>query len=135
VRRPPFPAQSGLRGKPTLINNVETLATIWIVRECAASFSSRGTGKSKGAKTFILARRINRGGLAELPMGMTIDPIINDIGGGVPKGKYSTAVSMGGPSGGCVFSHLFPTPVDYEALKSVGATMGSGGVVVLDETD
>ena len=68
-------------------------------------------------------------------MGMTIDPIINDIGGGVPKGKYSTAVSMGVPSGGCVFSHLFPTPVDYEALKSVGATMGSGGVVVLDETD
>ncbi|MDG1892464.1 MAG: hypothetical protein P8L18_14250 [Verrucomicrobiota bacterium] len=78
-----------------MINNAETLATIWIVREGAASFSSRGTGKSKDAKTFALARRINRGGLAELPMGMTMDPIINDIGGGVPKGKYSTAVSMG----------------------------------------
>ena len=134
--RPPFPAQSGLWGKPTLINNVETLGTIpWIMREGAAAFSIRGTEKSKGTKTFALAGKISRGGLVEVPMGMSIDQIVNDIGGGVPGGHRLKAVLMGGPSGGCVPAQLAHTPVDYEALRSVGAIMGSGGMVVLDETD
>ncbi|MDC0325798.1 NAD(P)H-dependent oxidoreductase subunit E, partial [bacterium] len=134
--RPPFPAQSGLWGKPTLINNVETLATIpWVTRHGSEAFSTRGTEKSKGTKTFALAGKINRGGLVEVPMGMSIDQIVNDIGGGVPGGHQLKAVLMGGPSGGCVPAHLAHTPVDYEALRSVGAIMGSGGMVVLDESD
>ena len=134
--RPPFPAQSGLWGKPTLINNVETLATIpWVARHGSEAFSTRGTEKSKGTKTFALAGKINRGGLVEVPMGMTIDQIVNDIGGGVPGNHQLKAVLMGGPSGGCVPAHLAHTPVDYEALRSVGAIMGSGGMVVLDESD
>jgi len=134
--RPPFPAQSGLWGKPTLINNVETLATIpWVTRHGSEAFSTRGTEKSKGTKTFALAGKISRGGLVEVPMGMTIDQIVNDIGGGVPGAHQLKAVLMGGPSGGCVPAHLAHTPVDYEALRSVGAIMGSGGMVVLDESD
>ena len=134
--RPPFPAQSGLWGKPTCINNVETFASVpWIMRNGAKAFAAFGTEKSKGTKTFALAGKVRRGGLIEVPMGMTIHEIVNDIGGGVPEGRRLKAVLMGGPSGGCVPAHLAHTPVDYEALKSVGAIMGSGGMVVLDDTD
>lgn len=134
--RPPFPAQSGLWGKPTLINNVETFASVpWIMRNGAQKFASYGSPKSKGTKTFALAGKIVRGGLIEVPMGMTIQQIVYDIGGGIPEGRKLKAVLMGGPSGGCVPAHLAHTPVDYEELRSVGAIMGSGGMVVLDETD
>lgn len=134
--RPPFPAQSGLWQKPTLINNVETFANVpWILRNGAAAFSSLGSGKSRGSKTFALAGKIVRGGLVEVPMGMSIREIVFDIGGGIPDGHRFKAVLMGGPSGGCVPESLAHTPVDYEALRAVGAIMGSGGMVVLDETD
>lgn len=134
--RPPFPAQSGLWGKPTCINNVETFASVpWIIRNGAQRYAAHGTEKSRGTKTFALAGKVRRGGLIEVPMGMTIHEIVNDIGGGVPDGRKLKAVLMGGPSGGCVPAHLAGTPVDYEALRSVGAIMGSGGMVVLDDTD
>ena len=134
--RPPFPAQSGLWGKPTLINNVETFATVsWIIRNGAEKFAAVGTEKSKGTKTFALAGKVVRGGLIEVPMGMSIREIVEDIGGGIPDGKKLKAVLMGGPSGGCVPEHLAETPVDYEEISKVGAIMGSGGMVVLDETD
>lgn len=134
--RPPFPAQSGVWKKPTLINNVETFAAIpWILRNGAAQFAAFGTAKSKGTKTFALAGKISRGGLIEVPMGMTIHEIVHEIGGGIPNGHKLKAVLMGGPSGGCVPAHLAHTPVDYEELRNVGAIMGSGGMVVLDETD
>lgn len=134
--RPPFPAQSGLHGKPTLINNVETFAAVpWIIRNGSAAFGAFGTEKSRGSKTFALAGKIVRGGLIEVPMGMSIHEIVHEIGGGIPNGRKLKAVLMGGPSGGCVPASLAHTPVDYEALKSVGAIMGSGGMVVLDETD
>jgi len=134
--RPPFPAQSGLWGKPTLINNVETLATIsWIIRNGAEKFSSYGSGKSRGTKTFALAGKVNRGGLIEVPMGMTIREIVHDIGGGIPDNRKLKGVLLGGPSGGCVPASLCDTPVDFEEIKAVGAIMGSGGMVVLDETD
>ncbi|MCL4154926.1 UNVERIFIED_CONTAM: hypothetical protein GTU68_006883 [Idotea baltica] len=134
--RPPYPAESGLFGKPTLINNVETLGLVpWILRNGAEKFGELGTGKSKGTKTFALAGKVKRGGLIEVPMGMSLRKIVNDIGGGVPDGRTLKAVLVGGPSGGCVPESLCDTPVDYEALKSVGAIMGSGGLVVLDDTD
>ncbi len=134
--RPPFPAQSGLWHKPTLINNVETFAAVpWIVRHGAAAFAALGSEKSRGSKTFALAGKIRNGGLIEVPMGMSIREIVEDIGGGIPNGRTLKAVLMGGPSGGCVPTALAHTPVDYEALRSVGAIMGSGGMVVLDETD
>ena len=134
--RPPFPAQSGLWRKPTLINNVETFAAIpWIIRHGAAAFAALGSEKSRGSKTFALAGKIVRGGLIEVPMGMTIHEIVHDIGGGIPNGLQLKAVLMGGPSGGCVPASLAHTPVDYEALRAVGAIMGSGGMVVLDNTD
>ena len=134
--RPPYPAQSGLWGKPTCINNVESFASVpWIIRNGAKAFAAYGTEKSKGTKTFALAGKVRRGGLIEVPMGMTIHEIVYDIGGGVPEGRKFKAVLMGGPSGGCVPAHLAHTPVDYEALKSVGAIMGSGGMVVLDDSD
>lgn len=134
--RPPFPAQSGLWGKPTLINNVETFAAVsWIIRNGAEKFAAIGTEKSKGSKTFALAGKVERGGMIEVPMGMTLRQIVNDIGGGIPKGRKLKAVLMGGPSGGCVPEHLCDTPVDYEEIKKVGAIMGSGGMVVLDDTD
>ena len=134
--RPPFPAQSGLWHKPTLINNVETFAAVpWIMRHGAAAFASLGSEKSRGSKTFALAGKIARGGLIEVPMGMTIHEIVHDIGGGIPHGHRLKAVLMGGPSGGCVPASLTHTAVDYEALRAVGAIMGSGGMVVLDETD
>ena len=134
--RPPFPAQSGLWQKPTLINNVETFSAVpWIMRNGAAAFAALGSEKSRGSKTFALAGKINRGGLIEVPMGMSIHEIVQDIGGGIPNGHQLKAVLMGGPSGGCVPAALAHTPVDYEALRAVGAIMGSGGMVVLDETD
>jgi len=134
--RPPFPAQAGLWGKPTLINNVETLASIsWIMRHGAEEFHAFGIGKSRGTKTFALAGKVSRGGLIEVPMGMSIRQIVEDIGGGVPNGRKLKAVLMGGPSGGCIPAHLCDVPVDFEAIREVGAIMGSGGMVVLDDTD
>jgi NADH:ubiquinone oxidoreductase subunit F (NADH-binding)/Pyruvate/2-oxoacid:ferredoxin oxidoreductase delta subunit len=134
--RPPFPAQSGLHHKPTLINNVETLSNLsWIIRNGPEKFAAIGTDSSKGTKTFALAGNIKRGGLIEVPMGMTLRDIVEKIGGGVPGGKKIKAVQVGGPSGGCVPAKLLDTPVDYQALQATGAIMGSGGLVVLDETD
>jgi len=134
--RPPFPATSGLWKKPTLINNTETFAQVpYIIREGAAKFSSIGSNTSKGTKVFALAGKINRGGLIEVPMGITVRQIIEEIGGGVQNGKKFKAVQIGGPSGGCVPAQLYDTPIDYESLLGVGAMMGSGGLVVLDEDD
>jgi NADH-quinone oxidoreductase subunit F len=134
--RPPFPAESGLWEKPTLINNVETLSLVpWILRHGGSEFAKLGTATSKGTKVFALAGKIRRGGLIEVPMGVTIRQIVDEIGGGVADGRRFKAVQIGGPSGGCVPAVLADTPVDYEALRSVGAIMGSGGMVVLDDTD
>ena len=133
--RPPFPAVEGLWERPTLINNVETLALVpWIIRNGAEKFAAIGTPKSKGTKVFALAGHIRRGGLIEIPMGTTLREIVEEIGGGVPEGRKFKAVQIGGPSGGCIPSRLADTPVDYESLGSVGAIMGSGGIVVLDNT-
>jgi NADH-quinone oxidoreductase subunit F len=133
--RPPFPAQSGLWGKPTLINNVETLAMVpWIIRHGGEEFASIGTKTSKGTKVFSLAGKIQRAGLIEIPMGTTLRQIVEQIGGGVAPGRTFKAVQIGGPSGGCVPARLADTPVDYESLRDVGAIMGSGGMVVLDDT-
>ena len=133
--RPPFPAQSGLWGKPTLINNVETLAMVpWIIRHGAEKFAAIGTATSKGTKVFSLAGKIRRAGLIEIPMGTTLRQIVEGIGGGVAAGRAFKAVQMGGPSGGCVPARLADTPVDYESLREIGAIMGSGGMVVLDDT-
>lgn len=133
--RPPFPAQKGLWGQPTLINNVETLAMVpWIIRNGAGKFAVIGTSHSKGTKVFALAGKIRRGGLIEIPMGTTIREIVEEIGGGVGEGRRFKAVQIGGPSGGCVPARLADTPVDFESLRHVGAIMGSGGLVVLDDT-
>ena len=134
--RPPYPAEHGLWGKPTLVNNVETYALVpWILRHGAAEFAALGTEHSKGTKVFALAGKVARGGLIEVPMGVTIRQIVEEIGGGITDGKRFKAVQVGGPSGGCVPAALGDTPVDYEALTGVGAIMGSGGLVVLDEDD
>ena len=134
--RPPYPAEKGLWGKPTLVNNVETFATVpWIMRNSASQFASLGTAKSKGTKTFALAGKIERSGLIEVPMGLTLRQIVEEIGGGVKDGRKLKAIQVGGPSGGCIPASLADTPVDYEALTQIGAIMGSGGMVVLDETD
>jgi NADH-quinone oxidoreductase subunit F len=134
--RPPYPAECGLWEKPTLINNVETYACVpWIMRNGAAAFAAYGTAKSKGTKVFSLAGKVARGGLIEVPMGVTIRQIVEDIGGGVADGRRFKAVQVGGPSGGCVPASLADTPVDYEALVAAGAIMGSGGLVVLDDAD
>lgn len=134
--RPPYPADRGLWDKPTLINNVETLAVIpWIFRHSARQFAALGTEKSKGTKVFALAGKVRRGGLIEVPMGITLREIVEEIGGGVPPGRKLKAIQVGGPSGGCVPAELADTPVDYEALTAVGAIMGSGGLVVLDDSD
>lgn len=134
--RPPFPAESGLWGKPTLINNTETYAQVsYIIREGEDKFNAIGTEKSKGTKVFALAGKINRGGLIEVPMGITIREIIEEIGGGIQGGRKFKAVQIGGPSGGCIPAALIDTPVDYESLTQAGAMMGSGGLVVLDDTD
>jgi NADH-quinone oxidoreductase subunit F len=134
--RPPFPAEAGLWGQPTLINNVETLAMVpWIVRNGPDRFARLGTAQSKGTKVFALAGKVQRGGLIEVEMGTTIREIVETIGGGVPPGRRFKAVQIGGPSGGCVPARLADTPVDYESLRNVGAIMGSGGLVVLDDSD
>ncbi len=134
--RPPYPAESGLHGRPTLINNVETFALVpWIVRHGAETFRSIGTAGSPGTKAFALAGKVARGGLVEVPMGLSLGEIVARIGGGVGEGHALKAVQVGGPSGGCVPAALADTPVDYEALNQVGGMMGSGGMVVLDEAD
>lgn len=134
--RPPFPAVSGLWNKPTLINNTETLALVpWIIKNGAQDFSNIGTKNSKGTKVFALAGKINRGGLIEVPIGMTIKKIVEEIGGGVPHDKKFKAVQIGGPSGGCIPAEMSDIPIDYDSLKEAGAMMGSGGLVVLDEDD
>ena len=134
--RPPFPAESGLWGRPTLVNNVETLACVpWIVRHGGDAFSSVGTSGSKGTKVFSLAGKIQHGGLVEAPMGTTIRELVEHYGGGVAPGRTFKAVQIGGPSGGCIPAELCDTPIDYEALRELGAIMGSGGLVVLDDTD
>ncbi len=134
--RPPYPEQEGLWGRPTLINNIETFALVpWIIRNGAQRFAEMGTENSRGTKTFALAGKITRGGLIEVPMGITLREIVEDIGGGVQGAKRLKAVQVGGPSGGCIPGHMLGLTVDYEALVTVGAMMGSGGLVVLDETD
>ncbi|MHC4734211.1 MAG: NADH-ubiquinone oxidoreductase-F iron-sulfur binding region domain-containing protein [Planctomycetota bacterium] len=134
--RPPYPAESGLWDQPTLINNVETYAAVpWIIRNGADAFAQLGTGNSKGTKVFALAGKIARGGLIEVPMGISIKEVIEDIGGGIAGGLRFKAVQVGGPSGGCVPAKLAHVSVDYETLKDVGAMMGSGGLVALDESD
>jgi NADH-quinone oxidoreductase subunit F len=134
--RPPYPVEFGFRGKPTVINNVETLACVpWILRHGPQEFASLGTATSKGTKVFSLAGKINRGGLIEVPMGMTIREIVEEIGGGIKNGRKFKAVQLGGPSGGCIPARLADTPIDYDALVKTGAIMGSGGLVVLDDRD
>jgi NADH:ubiquinone oxidoreductase subunit F (NADH-binding)/NADH:ubiquinone oxidoreductase subunit E len=134
--RPPYPAEKGLWGKPTLINNVETLALVsWIIRHGDEAFQRIGTANSKGTKVFALAGKINRGGLIEVPMGITIRKIVEEIGGGVPTGRSFKAIQIGGPSGGCIPASMADIPIDYTSLKEVGAMMGSGGLIVLDDTD
>ena len=134
--RPPFPAEQGLHDYPTLVNNTETFAQIpYIIRNGVEKFTSIGTETSKGTKVFALAGKVKRGGLIEVPMGLTIREIVEDIGGGVADSRKFKAVQIGGPSGGCIPHWLADTPVDFESLQSVGAMMGSGGMVVLDDTD
>ncbi|MFA6174880.1 MAG: NADH-ubiquinone oxidoreductase-F iron-sulfur binding region domain-containing protein [Kiritimatiellales bacterium] len=134
--RPPFPAEQGLHNCPTLVNNAETYAVVpWIFRHGAEAFARFGTEHSKGTKVFSLAGKIERGGLIEVPMGITINDVVNQIGGGVADGRTFKAVQIGGPSGGCIPASLGDTTVDFEALKEVGAMMGSGGFVVLDDHD
>lgn len=134
--RPPFPAEKGLHGCPTLVNNAETYSLVpWIVSKGAKAFSKLGTEHSKGTKVFSLAGKIERGGLIEVPMGITISEVVEQIGGGISNGRKFKAVQVGGPSGGCIPASLGDTPVDFEALKEVGAMMGSGGFVVLDDSD
>jgi NADH-quinone oxidoreductase subunit F len=133
--RPPFPAQSGLWGKPTNINNVETYANVpWIVRHGWEAFAGMGTERSKGSKVFALAGKIRRGGLVEVPMGMTIRELVEKVGGGVGQGHTFKAVQMGGPSGGCIPASMADTPIDYERITATGAIMGSGGLVVMDDS-
>lgn len=133
-QRPPYPAQSGLWGKPTNINNVETWATVpEIINRGASWFSSIGTEMSKGTKVFSLVGKINNTGLVEVPMGISLKEIIYDIGGGIPKNKKFKAVQTGGPSGGCIPASLMNLPVDYEKLTEAGSIMGSGGMIVMDE--
>ena len=134
--RPPYPVERGFRGQPTLINNVETLACVpWIIRHGADAFAALGANNSRGTKVFALAGKINRGGLIEVPMGMTIREVVEDIGGGIRNGRAFKAVQLGGPSGGCIPARLADTPIDYDALAETGAIMGSGGLVVLDDRD
>ncbi|GAB4155862.1 MAG: NADH-quinone oxidoreductase subunit NuoF [Planctomycetota bacterium] len=131
--RPPFPAQRGLFGCPTVINNVETFANVpWIIRNGADQFNSMGTAGSKGTKVFALSGKVNRTGLLEVPMGTTLRQIVMEAGGGVASGKAFKAVQIGGPSGGCIPEQHLDCPIDYEELKNLGAMMGSGGLVVMD---
>jgi bidirectional [NiFe] hydrogenase diaphorase subunit len=132
--RPPYPAQSGLWGYPTLINNVETFANVApIIREGGDWFAEIGTERSKGTKVFALAGTIRNTGIIEVPMGTTLRDIVEDIGGGIPEGRAFKAVQTGGPSGGCVPVEHLDTPVDYDSLRSLGTMMGSGGMIIMDE--
>ena len=132
--KPPFPAQKGYINKPSNINNVETFANVaWIINNGGAAFAAMGTETSKGTKVFALTGKIRRGGLVEIPMGLTLREVIFDIGGGIRDGKKFKAVQMGGPSGGCIPESLLDTVIDYKALSATGAIMGSGGMVVMDE--
>jgi NADH-quinone oxidoreductase subunit F len=134
-KKPPFPATSGLWKKPTNINNVETFANVpWIILNGAAAYAHYGTARSKGTKVFALAGKIKRSGLVEVPMGITINDIIFKLGGGIRDDKRFKAVQLGGPSGGCIPEYLGDTLVDYDSLTATGAIMGSGGMVVMDET-
>ena len=133
--RPPFPAESGLWGKPTLLNNVETFAAVApIITRGGEWFSAIGTPKSAGTKVFALAGKINNTGLVEVPIGMTLREILFDIGGGIPGGKKFKAAQTGGPSGGCIPEQHLDTRMDYESLQTLGTIMGSGGLIVMDET-
>ena len=132
--KPPFPAQRGLFGKPTIINNVETFANIpQIILNGAEWFASMGTEKSNGTKVFALGGKINNTGLVEIPMGTTLREIIYEIGGGIPGGKAFKAAQTGGPSGGCIPAEHLDTPIDYDSLTAIGSMMGSGGLIVMDE--
>lgn len=132
--RPPFPAVKGLWDKPTIINNVETLATVpYILREGKDVFTQYGTEKSKGTKVFALGGKINNVGLVEIPMGTTLRELIYDIGGGIPNGKKFKAIQTGGPSGGCLTEEYLDTPIDFDNLVALGSMMGSGGAIVMDE--
>ena len=132
--RPPFPAIRGLFGKPTILNNVETLANItWILNNGAEEFAKIGTSASKGTKVFALGGKIKNTGLVEIAMGTTLREIVEDIGGGVPDGKAFKAAQTGGPSGGCIPAELIGTAIDYENLAGIGSMMGSGGLIVMDE--
>lgn len=135
ILKPPFPAEKGYLEKPTNINNVETLANIaWIIRHGGAAFRKIGTEKSPGTKVFALTGKIKNGGLVEVPMGTSLREIIYDIGGGIKHDKKFKAVQLGGPSGGCIPAEYLDTPVDYENVNKLGAIMGSGGMVVMDES-
>jgi len=132
--RPPFPAEKGLYGKPTVLNNVETYANIpQIILNGADWFASMGTEKSKGTKVFALGGKITNTGLVEIPMGTTLREVIEEIGGGIPNGKKFKAAQTGGPSGGCIPASLIDTPIDYDNLIAIGSMMGSGGLIVMDE--
>ena len=132
--RPPFPAVKGLWGKPTIINNVETLANVpYIIREGAAKFAAVGTEKSKGTKVFALGGKVKNVGLVEVPMGTTLRELVYDIGGGIPNNKKFQAIQTGGPSGGCLTINDLDTPIDYDNLIAKGSMMGSGGAIVMDE--
>jgi NADH:ubiquinone oxidoreductase subunit F (NADH-binding) len=133
--RPPYPTESGLWGKPTMINNVETIANVpSIIKNGAEWFASIGTEKSKGTKVFALAGQLTNTGLIEVPMGITLREIVEEIGGGIPGGRAFKAAQTGGPSGGCIPPEHLDTPVDYESLKALGSIMGSGGLIIMDET-
>lgn len=132
--RPPFPAQKGLFGKPTILNNVETYANIpQIILKGAEWFTSMGTEKSKGTKVFALGGKINNTGLVEVPMGTTLREVVEEIGGGIPNGKKFKAAQTGGPSGGCIPASLYDVAIDYDNLIEIGSMMGSGGLIVMDE--
>jgi NADH:ubiquinone oxidoreductase subunit F (NADH-binding)/(2Fe-2S) ferredoxin/Pyruvate/2-oxoacid:ferredoxin oxidoreductase delta subunit len=132
--RPPYPAEKGLWGKPTNINNVETWANIpLVISQTGNEFAKLGTEKSKGTKIFSVVGKINNTGLVEVPMGITLREVVFDIGGGIPKNKRFKAAQLGGPSGGCIPAEHLDTPIDYESLKTLGAIMGSGGMVIADE--
>ncbi len=132
--RPPFPATKGLWESPTNINNVETFANVpWIVEKGASAFNTLGTTNSKGTKVFAMAGKVRRGGLVEVPMGITIREVVFDVCGGIKDGRRFKAVQMGGPSGGCIPAELMNTQIDYESINKTGAIMGSGGLVVMDD--
>ena len=133
--KPPFPAQSGYLNEPSNINNVETFANVaWIIQHGGTAFAAMGTENSKGTKVFALTGKVQRGGLVEVPMGNSLKDVIFDIAGGIKDGRAYKAVQMGGPSGGCIPTALMDTPIDYKALSATGAIMGSGGMVVMDDS-